>query len=78
MEYERTSDNGGVDHFHHKVKNDEDMVLTKEEAKEQLLWEMRDQIGEITFRTGENENGTPIVYALINGREADAYLCRGE
>jgi hypothetical protein len=71
----RTSENGGKDHIHEKIKNDES---TKQEAREQLLYELRDQLGVITFETKENEDererGEGVVIAKINGREADHYI----
>lgn len=74
----RTSDNGGVDHIHEKVVNNEPTELSQKEAKEQLLWEMRDQFGTITFEVSEydddREYGDGVVIAKVNGQEADHYI----
>lgn len=73
----RTSENGGVDHIHCKVAADEEFDgLTEQEAREQLLWELRNQLGEITFETIEDSEGRGdgVVIANINGRQADHYI----
>lgn len=72
----KKSDNGGKDHINHKVVNDIDSGLTVEEAKEQLLWELRNQLGEITFNVIEDDEGRGdgVVIANINGRQADHYV----
>jgi hypothetical protein len=72
----RTSENGGKDHIHEKVANDEDTRLSQEEAKEQLLYKMRNQMGVITFDVVENDEGRGdgVVVAKLNGRQADHYI----
>jgi hypothetical protein len=76
----RTSNNGGKDHIHEKVKNDEPTELSEQEAREQLLWELRNQLGDITFETRENpeSHGDGVVIANINGRQADHYIYHEE
>ena len=72
----KTSNNGGVDWIGHKVRNDDDTGLSQEEAREQLLWELRNQLGEITFTVEEDDSGRGdgIVIANINGQQADHYI----
>jgi hypothetical protein len=73
----RTSENGGVDHIHKKVRTDEGFNgLTEEEAKEQLLWDLRNQLGVITFETIEDSEGRGdgVVIANINGRQVDHFI----
>lgn len=70
---ERTSENGGVDWFYEGEEH-----LNEQQAKEQLLWSLRRQLGTITFETIENEDererGTGVVIAKINGEEVDHYI----
>ena len=58
------------------MKNDESTQLTEQEAKEQLLWELRNQLGTITFETRDNpeSKGDGVVIANINGEQADHYI----
>jgi len=71
----RTSENGGKDHIHEKVVNDEPTGLTEQEAKEQLLWDLRNQLGEITFTVKEDRGGRHdgVVIAKVNGGQVDHY-----
>lgn len=64
----------GEDHFKQGASH-----LTVEEAKEQLLHDLRDQIGAITFDIEpyddpDTKRGDGIVIANINGRQGDHYI----
>jgi len=72
----RTSNNGGKNHINEKVRNDDSTALSEKEAREQLLWELRNQLGTITFETIEDAEGRGdgIVVAKINGQRVDHYI----
>jgi hypothetical protein len=72
---ERTSENGGVDWIHEKVSNNDPTGLTEDEAREQLLWDLRDQLGTIHFTTErfEESRHDGVVIAKIGGEQIDHY-----
>lgn len=64
----------GTDHFSNGVRE-----LTEQQAKEQLQYELRDQLGELTFSVEPHENpaehhGDGVVIGEINGEQADHYI----
>lgn len=69
-----------TNHIRKKVENDESTELSKREAKEQLKYEMRGQMGRVTFEAQTNEelghetHGDGIVDAKVNGQPVDHYV----
>ncbi len=70
----------GFDHIGNRVQNGaSDTRLNKQEAREQLLHDLRDQIGPIVFSVishddDSEEYGDGTVIAKIGGVEADHYV----
>lgn len=72
---EHTAENGGVDWIHEKVSNNGPTGLTEDEAREQLLWDLRNQLGTIYFETVRHEESRHdgVVIAKIGGEQVDHY-----
>jgi hypothetical protein len=71
---ERTSENGGVDWFYEGERE-----LNFEKAREQLLWNLRNQLGVIEVRkepydNPEQHRGDGIAMAYINGGQVDHFI----
>lgn len=67
-------------HIREKVENDDPTGLTEQQAKEQLAYSLRDQVGRLTFETKPDSerdtesHGDGIVVAKINGEQVDHYI----
>lgn len=68
----------GHNHIREKVQSEESTQLNATEAREQLLYEMRDQMGTVTTEKqpydDEEKRGDGLVVAKVNGQQVDHYI----
>jgi len=64
--------------MNHYKESDDVPPLSEQQAREQLQYSLRDQLGTLTFETkwyeDPRERGDGIVIAKINGEQVDHYI----